>query len=179
MIDLIGHGSAGFATSWKHRLEGRLFLKQHQELSGGGWRAVGGSSGCYSLISSTVELTVAARGPLKSRSRWGLPPTPTLPEVWHSPASSTRLLMPHPALGSSPWARLQRLAWKSWNGWLSPKPRHCYWWPICWFLFLSFVSYFWRVVFFSLEGPKDWYLWRFVFERIANSNWFKIKKKGR
>lgn len=54
MIDLTGRGSAGFATSWKHGLERRLLLKQHQEVSAWGWRAVGGSSGCYSLISSTL-----------------------------------------------------------------------------------------------------------------------------
>ena len=171
MIDHTGRGSAGFATSWKHGLEQRLLLKQHQEVSAGGWRAAGGSSGCYSLISSTLVPYHGSSRASQVMVQMGTPlsPHPSDPSD-HSPASSTRLLIPHPALGSSPWARLQRLAWKSWNGWLSPKLCHCHWWLICWVLFLTFVSYFWRVIFFSLKRPKDWHLWRFVYEWIANSN---------
>ena len=103
MIDRIGHGSAGLSTSWKHRLSGRLLLKQHQELSAGGWRAVGGSSGCHSLISSTRVPYCGSSRASSVTVQVGTPPTPTLPEVWPQPC------LLHKATNASPSSGLKSL----------------------------------------------------------------------
>lgn len=94
----------------------RQLPKRHQELSAGGWRAVGASSGCHSPSSQCLFLTMATQGPLKSLSRWNPLLPPALPKAWPQPCLLDKARNASPgsglkSLGQMPENSLKISAW--------------------------------------------------------------------